>query len=61
LFSHREERLAVTWQFGGKERNFSGEHIWAWGLSVSTVGFELAHVYQYIHTKDEADESRSQL
>ena len=25
----------------GKERNFSGEHFWARGYAVSTVGFEL--------------------
>ena len=25
----------------GKERNFTGEHFWARGYAVSTVGFEL--------------------
>ena len=25
----------------GKERNFTGEHLWARGYAVSTVGFEL--------------------
>jgi hypothetical protein len=25
----------------GKERNFAGEHLWARGYAVSTVGFEL--------------------
>ena len=28
-------------QLGGKERNFAGEHFWARGYAVSTVGFEL--------------------
>jgi putative transposase len=28
----------------GKERNFSGEHFWARGYAVSTVGFELEQV-----------------
>ena len=28
----------------GKERNFSGEHLWARGYAVSTVGFELEQV-----------------
>jgi putative transposase len=32
----------------GKERNFSGEHFWARGYTVSTVGFELEQVRQYI-------------
>ena len=31
----------------GKERNFSGEHFWARGCAVSTVGFELEQVRQY--------------
>jgi REP element-mobilizing transposase RayT len=30
-----------------KERNFSGEHFWARGYAVSTVGFELEQVRQY--------------
>ena len=28
----------------GKERNFTGEHFWARGYAVSTVGFELEQV-----------------
>ena len=32
----------------GKERNFTGEHFWARGYAVSTVGFELEQVRQYI-------------
>jgi len=32
---------AVARQFLGKERNFTGKHLWARGYAVSTVGFEL--------------------
>jgi putative transposase len=32
----------------GKERNFAGEHFWARGYAVSTVGFELEQIRQYI-------------
>ena len=32
----------------GKERNFTGEHLWACGYAVSTVGFELEQVRKYI-------------
>jgi len=35
-------------RLSGKERNFSGEHFWAGGYAVSTVGFELEQVRQYI-------------
>src|SRR5258708_29202280 len=43
----REERHCHR-PAGGKERNFSGEHFWARGYAVSTVGFELEQVKQYI-------------
>ncbi len=33
--------IAVARQFGGKQRNFSGENLWARGYAASTVGFEL--------------------
>ena len=39
----------------GKERNFSGEHFWARGYAVSTVGFELEQVRQYIREQEAAD------
>src|SRR3954453_17194667 len=43
----------------GKERNFSGEHFWARGCAVSTVGFELEQVRQYIREQDSADDTKS--
>ena len=39
----------------GKERNFSGEHFWAGGYAVSTIGFELEQVRQYIREQEAAD------
>ncbi len=39
----------------GKERNFSGEHLWARGYAVSTVGFELEQVRQYIREQETAE------
>ena len=39
----------------GKERNFTGEHFRARGYAVSTVGFELEQVRQYIREQDTAD------
>lgn len=35
----------------GKEGNFSGEHFWARGYAVSTVGFELEQVRKYIRNR----------
>ena len=37
------------------ERNFTGEHFWAHGYAVSTVGFELEQVRTYIREQDAAD------
>ena len=31
-------------RLSGKERNFTGEHLWARGYAVSTVGFELEQI-----------------
>ena len=39
----------------GKERNFTGGHFWARGYAVSTVGFELEQVRQYIREQEAAD------
>ena len=47
-FLKGKSAIAVAREFGGKERNFTGEHLWAWGYAVSTVGFELEQVRQYI-------------
>jgi putative transposase len=45
----------------GKERNFSGEHFWARGYAVSTVGFELEQVRQYIREQETADGQNGQF
>jgi len=45
----------------GKERNFAGEHLWARGYAVSTVGFELEQVRQYIREQEEADGTGGQF
>ena len=45
----------------GKEPNFSGEHFWARGYAVSTVGFEFEQVRQYIRGQENADGNRGQF
>ena len=47
--------IAVARQFGGKNRNFNGERMWARGYAVSTVGFELEEVKAYIRKQAERD------
>ena len=45
----------------GKERNSSGEHFWARGYAVSTVGVELEQVRQYIREQESADGTDGQF
>ena len=45
----------------GKKRNFTGEHFWARGYAVSTVGFELEQVRQYIREQEAADGNSGQF
>jgi putative transposase len=54
--------IAVARQFDGRQRNFSGERFWARGYAVSTVGFELDKIQDYIrrqeHEEHEEDQGR---
>jgi putative transposase len=52
---------AVDGLTNGKERNFSGEHFWARGYAISTVGFELEQVRQYIREQDASDGAAGQF
>jgi putative transposase len=48
--------IASARQFRGRERNFTGEHCWARGYAVSTVGFELEQVRASIREQEQADD-----
>jgi putative transposase len=48
--------VAIARQFGGKVRNLTGEHFWARGYAVSTVGFELEAVKRYIREQEQLDQ-----
>jgi putative transposase len=45
----------------GRQRNFVGEHFWARGYYVSTVGLDEDVVRQYIRTQEAEDERLDQL
>ena len=53
-FLKGKSAIAIA-RLSGKERNFTGEHFWARGYAVSTVGFELEQVKKYIRDQEEAD------
>ena len=55
-FLKGKSAIAIAREFGGRERNFNGEHFWARGYAVSTVGFELEQVRKYIRDQEVTDE-----
>ena len=48
--------IAIARRFRGKSRNYTGEHFWARGYAVSTVGFEVEAIKKYIREQESADE-----
>lgn len=46
---------------GERKRNFVGQHYWARGYSVSTVGRDEAVIREYIRTQEEGDKRLDQL
>lgn len=47
--------IAIAREFGGRKRNFSGEHFWARGYFVSTVGLDEATVKEYVERQSLED------
>src|SRR5512136_2561159 len=60
-FLKGKSAITIVRQLCGKERNFTGEHLWARGYAVSTVGFEIEQVRQYIRDQEEADGTGEQF
>ena len=53
--------ISIARKFKGRQKNFTGEHFWARGYFVSTVGLDEAMVIEYIRNQEKADEQRDQL
>jgi len=47
--------------YGERKRNFLGQHFWARGFWVSTVGREESVIREYIRKQEEADKRLDQL
>ena len=54
-FLKGKSALALARRVQEEERTFVGEHFWARGYAVSTVGFELERVKTYIREQEKAD------
>jgi putative transposase len=48
--------ITIARQFGGRERNFTGEVFWARGYFVSTVGLDEGMVRAYIRNQEKEDD-----
>ncbi len=47
--------------YGERKRNFVGQHFWARGYFVSTVGRDETVIREYIRTQEEADQRLDQM
>ena len=47
--------------YGERKRNFVGQHFWARGYFVSTVGRDEAMIREYIRNQEKADENLEQI
>jgi len=53
--------IHITRTFGGRTRNFIGEHFWARGYFVSTVGRDEEVIRNYIRNQEQEDRRVDQL
>ena len=60
-FVKGKSAIHIARTYGGKRRNFVGQHFWARGYWVSTVGHNEAAVRQYIQDQEKEDQRLDQL
>jgi putative transposase len=53
--------IHIARNYMGRQRNFTGEHFWARGYYVSTVGIDEAVIRQYIQSQEQEDRRIDQL
>ena len=53
--------IHVARVYGGRKRNFVGQHLWARGYFVSTVGRDEAVIREYIQRQEQEDRRDDQL
>ena len=58
-FLKGKSALAIARRVQEKDRNFGGEHFWARGYAVSTVGFNEEQIRKYIREQEGSDGSGS--
>ncbi len=53
--------IHIARTFGGRQRNFTGEHFWARGYFVSTVGRDEKTIRAYIQRQEQEDRRLDQM
>jgi putative transposase len=53
--------IHIAREFAGRKRNFVGQHFWARGYFVSTVGRDETVIREYIRQQEEEDQRQEQL
>lgn len=53
--------IHIAREFAGRKRNFVGQHFWARGYFVSTVGRDEAVIREYIREHEREDQRQDQL
>ena len=51
----------IARNYAGRKRNFTGQHFWARGYYVTTVGIDEDVIRQYVQRQEEADRKIDQL
>jgi putative transposase len=60
-FIKGKSAIAIARNYGGKRKNFVGQHFWARGYYVSTVGRDEGTVRKYIQEQEKEDQRIEQL
>ena len=60
-FIKGQSAIHVARVYGERRRNFTGQHFWARGYFVSTVGRDEAMIRNYIRRQEEEDRRLDQL
>ena len=60
-FIKRKSAIHIARNFVGRRKNFTGQHFWARGYYVSTVGRDEATIREYIQKQEEEDRRIDQL
>ena len=60
-FTKGKSAIHLARVYGERKRNFVGQHFWARGFFVSTVGRDERLIREYIHKQEEEDRRLDQL